>query len=211
MIRLLVPIVVAAALAATIANADAASDACVKRLETEGGPDAQNGVEVLNVDASEAGSLVTMRDAGMSVWECLGYADGTTEHLKVTDAMDDGEGAIAPAEGAVEGAEIEGDTTTQEVHFKKGTSGATYTGTLTRGSSARYVLGAKAGQDLRIHVIAQSPDISYQIFNPDSSFLLDMISADKPYRGQLWQSGNHVVEVINRGDKADYGIEITIQ
>lgn len=202
---------VAAVSVATIANADVASDACLQRLKAEGGPDAQNGVEVLNVDASEAGTLVTMRDAGMSVWECLGYADGTTEYLKVTDAMDDAEGAMAPAAATGAGAESEGETTTIEVHFEKGTSGATYTGNLTPGSSARYVIGAKSGQDLRVHVMAQSPEISYQIFNPDSSFLLDMIGADRAYRGQLWQSGDHVVEVINRGDKADYGIEITIQ
>lgn len=112
MIRLLVPIAATALLAATIASAEAASDACVKRLQTEGGPDAQNGVEVLNVDASEAGTLVTMRDAGMSVWECLGYVDGTTEYLKVTDAMDDGEGAMAPAAVAGTGAANEGETGT---------------------------------------------------------------------------------------------------
>ena len=75
----------------------------------------------------------------------------------------------------------------------------------------RYVLGAKEGQDLRVRVIARSPEISYQVFNPDGSFLLNMIAADKPYRGQLWQSGDHVIEVINRGDKADYGIEMTIE
>nr|WP_325252046.1 hypothetical protein [Amylibacter sp.] len=39
----------------------------------------------------------------------------------------------------------------------------------------------------------------YQIFNPDGSFLLDLIDSRHPYQGQLWQSGNHVVEVVNRG------------
>lgn len=42
----------------------------------------------------------------------------------------------------------------------------------------RYVLGAKEGQDLRVRVIARSPEISYQVFNPDGSFLLNMIAAD---------------------------------
>ncbi len=54
--------------------------------------------------------------------------------------------------------------------------------------------------------------MSYQIFNPDGSFLLDQISSDRPYRGQLWQSGNHVIEVINRtnavaGYDVVFGIE----
>lgn len=99
MIRILASMTAAAVFAATMASADAASDACVKRLKSTGYPDAENGVEVLSVDASEAGSVVTMRDAGMSVWECLGYADGATGYLKVIDAMDDGEGAMAPALG----------------------------------------------------------------------------------------------------------------
>jgi hypothetical protein len=85
------------------------------------------------------------------------------------------------------------------VRFGAGTTGTERTGTLTPGSSARYVLGAKKQQFLQVRVAAQGPDIYYQIFNPDRSFLLDAITVDKPYRGQLWQSGDHVVEVINRG------------
>lgn len=212
MIRTLVPLAAAAAFAATMASADAASDACVERLRSEGGPDAANGVEVLNVDASQAGSVVTLRDAGMSVWECLGYADGTTEYLKVTDAMDDGEGAMAPAANdSSEGPEDDGATTTERVRFAKGTSGATYTGSLTPGSSARYVLDARKGQELRVRIITKSSDVSYQIFNPDSSFLFDTVGAETPYAGKLHQSGDQVIEIINRGDAADYGVEITVQ
>lgn len=37
-----------------------------------------------------------------------------------------------------------------------------------------------------------------QFFNPDNTFLLEMISARQEYRGRLWQSGDHVIEVINR-------------
>lgn len=215
MIRPLLSISVAALLAATIAHADAASDACVTRLKSAGGPDAANGVDVLGVEASEAGSVVTMRDAGMGVWECLGYADGTTAYLKVTDAMDDGEGAMAPMAGtsndAAEGPESDGTTTTERVQFAKGTSGATYTGALTPGSSARYVLGAKEGQELRVRVISEGAGVSYQIFNPDGSFLREMVGADQVYEGRLLQSGDQVVEVINRGEAADYGIELTVR
>jgi hypothetical protein len=74
------------------------------------------------------------------------------------------------------------------------------------------VLGARDGQFLDVQVSPGGAGISYQIFNPDRSFLLDMIDADKPYRGQLFQSGDHVVEVINRGDattsyRVVFGIE----
>lgn len=51
-----------------------------------------------------------------------------------------------------------------------------------------------------MRVAAKGPDISYQIFNPDGSLLLDQMTSAKEYRGELWQSGDHVIEVINPGD-----------
>ena len=87
----------------------------------------------------------------------------------------------------------------ERVHFDKGSSGAELTGTLPPGESRRYRLHAKSGQNLYVRVAARGSDIYYQIFNPDRSFLLDQMTSDREYRGQLWQSGDHVVEVINRG------------
>lgn len=86
------------------------------------------------------------------------------------------------------------------VTFDPGTSGAELTGSLAPGESRRYRLGARDGQDLYARVAPNEGALEYQIFNPDGSFLLDRISADQPYRGQLWQSGDHVVEVINRSN-----------
>ncbi len=120
---------------------------------------------------------------------------------------DDGGGAMAGASGG------EPTTGTERVRFQAGTSGAELTGALAPGASMRYVLGASNGQDLYVRVDHVSgPRLDYQIFNPDGTFLLDMIPTDKEYRGQLWQSGDHVIEVINRGGKTGeyrviFGIE----
>jgi hypothetical protein len=62
------------------------------------------------------------------------------------------------------------------------------------------VLHAKDGQDLYVRVAPKGPGIHYQVFNPDGSMLLDQMTPDREYRGQLWQSGDHVAEVINRGN-----------
>ena len=43
--------------------------------------------------------------------------------------------------------------------------------------------------------------MSWRIQNPDST-LLDQASASREYRGQLWQTGNHVIEVINGSNRA---------
>lgn len=173
-----------------------AIDGCIDRLRTVGGPDARSGGEVLNSEFSEAATLVMLRDAGGTVWRCLAYSDGTVAELAVSEAADDGGGAMA---GAPHQSGGEPTTESQRVHFERGATGAELTGRLTPGSSMRYILGAKNRQDLYVRVAAKGPDVFYQILNPDGTFLLEQMTSATEYRGQLWQSGDHVVEVINRG------------
>lgn len=182
-----------------------AIDGCIDQLRAVGGPDAANGGEILSSEYSEAGTLVMLKDAGGTVWRCIGYNNGTVGELAVAQAADDGGGAMA-------GAPSEGTTSTDTVRFAPGSSSAEINGGLTPGSSARYVLGAKNGQFLDVDIRAFGEGITYQIFNPDNSFLLDQISSDQPYRGQLWQDGNHVVEVINTGSaNTSYAIRFAIE
>lgn len=191
---------VAAGLVVAAANAGEqdAIDGCIDQLRKVGGPDAAGGGQVVSSEFSEAGTLVMLRDAGGTTWRCIGYSDGAVGELKVVDAADDGGGAMA---GAASGSGAAPTTTTEQVRFASGSTGAELNGSLTPGSSARYVLGAKNGQDLYVRVAPSGgAQLDYQIFNPDGSFLLDQISAGREYRGQLWQTGEHVVEVINRGN-----------
>lgn len=169
-----------------------AADACIDKLRAVGGPDGASGT-VLSSRFSEAGTLVMLQDAGGTTWRCLAYKDGSIGGFSVADAADDGGGAMA---GTASGAPT---TNTERVRFAAGTSGTEITASLTPGSSTRYVLGAKNGQSLYVRVAARGKGIYYQIFNPDESFLLDQVSSSQEYRGQLWQSGDHVIEVINRG------------
>ncbi len=175
-----------------------AIDGCIDRLRSVGGPDGAAGGEVLSSEFSEAATLVMLRDAGGTVWRCLASSDGTVGELAVSQAADDGGGAMAGAPSQSGG---EPTTSTERVRFDRSASGAELTATLTPGSSTRYVLGAKNGQNLYVRVAPKGPDVYYQIFNPDGSFLLDQMTSSKEYRGQLWQSGDHVIEVINRGSR----------
>ena len=172
-----------------VAGEQDAIDGCIDRLRAVGGPDAKAGGEVLSSEVSEAATLVMLRDAGA-------YSDGTVGELNVSQAADDGGGAMAGASGHAGG---EPTTSTERVRFDSGSTGAELTATLTPGSSVRYVLRAKDGQNLYVRVAPKGDGIYYQIFNPDGSFLLEQMTPDKEYRGQLWQSGDHVIEVINRG------------
>ncbi len=181
-----------------------AIDGCIDQLRAVGGPDGQGGT-VLSTEFSEANSLVMLQDRGETLWRCLVSNDGQVAELSVAQAADDGQGAMAGSSGI---AVVSG---TQKVQFEAGTSGAAMSGTLTPNTSVAYVLGAADGQFMRVDVGSRGGALDYKIFNPDGSLLLDLISSDTPYQGQLWQSGDHVIEVVNAGAQPvtfDIGIGI---
>ena len=101
----------------------------------------------------------------------------------------------------------EPDSSRQYVQMQNG--GAELSDRLTPGSSKRYEFNARSGEDLYVRVAPRSGNLRYQIFNPDNSFLLDSMNPDREYRGELWQSGQHAVEVMNMGQSdATYNIII---
>ncbi len=105
-----------------------------------------------------------------------------------------------------------GGTQTVRVRFPAGTTGTELTGRVAPGGSMRYVINARNGQVLYARVAARGPGLSYQIFNPDDTFLLEQVPAGQEYRGQLWQSGNLVIEVINRGNRSrSYNLIVGIE
>lgn len=93
-----------------------------------------------------------------------------------------------------------GQTTTVRVRFPAGASGTELADSLAPGASRRYLLGGRNGQMLYFRLAASGPDLSWQIFNPNGS-LMDRATSEREYRGSLWQSGDHVVEVINRSNR----------
>ena len=170
-------------------EANACIDELISRVGNVGG-------EVLGQEFSEAAIMVRLRDANGSVYECLVWSGPEIADFRQVSGegamADDGGGAMAGASGppVVSG--------TERVQFAAGTSGAALSGTLSPNASVRYVLGAASGQFLRVDVSSREGALDYSILNPDGSFLLDPISSEKPYQGELWQSGDHVIEVINR-------------
>jgi uncharacterized protein YraI len=99
----------------------------------------------------------------------------------------------------------------ERVRFVSGSSGTEFSDQLGPGTSVTYILGARNGQNLYFRLAAAGQDLSWQLFNPDGS-LLDRGAPSKEYRGQLWQSGDHKVEVTNRGSRqASFNVIFGIQ
>ncbi len=181
-----------------------AIDGCIDQLRVVGGPDGQGGT-VLSTEFSEANSLVMLQDRGETIWRCLVSNDGQVAELSVAQAADDGGGAMVGSSGT-------GAPSTERVEFASGTSGAELTGSLLPQENRRYILGARDGQFLYFRLAANGPGMTYVIYNPDGSVLLDETDAAQEYRGQLWQSGDHVIEVYNTSNGAQsynviFGIE----
>ena len=107
--------------------------------------------------------------------------------------------ASAPMRASSQAAAAAPTTQTVNVRFASGTNGQQQAGSLTPGSSVRFVLGAANRQMLEVSFVNTDPAIQYQIFLPNGRLLLDPVSNSLPYQGELFMNGEHVVEVINRG------------
>ncbi|WP_299348633.1 hypothetical protein [uncultured Shimia sp.] len=183
-----------------LADMSPAVDGCIDQLRKVGGPDARNGGEVLSQQYSQAGTLVKLRDAGGTVWECIGYEDGAVGDLRVVEAADDGQGAMA---GSAAG--MSNQTGDVQVKFAKGTSGATLSNALGSSDAVRYVLGARSEQFLNVELRGNSDFLNYIIYVPSGDILFESSQGGYKYRGQLYESGDHVVEVFYNGDPGTEG------
>lgn len=189
-----------------VADISPEAEACIDELRSRVG---NTGGEVLGQEFSEAAIMVRLRDANGGEYECLVWSGPEIADFRQVSGegamADDGGGAMA---GAAASQVVSG---TQRVQFAPGTSGEALSGTLNPNTSVSYILGAANEQFLRVSVGSHGGALDYRIFNPDGSLLLDLVSSDTPYQGQLWQSGDHVVEVVNAGAEPvafDIGIGI---
>lgn len=93
----------------------------------------------------------------------------------------------------------------RRVRFDAGTTVTELTDQLASGTSVTFLLGANAEQDLYFRLAARGQGLSWRLYNPDGS-LLDQGLPSKEYRGELWQSGDHKVEVSNTGTAQPFNV-----
>lgn len=203
------------------ASSSSPADAARAATPDSGGPEfwQVSASGTLNVRSSPSASAqIVARLPSGTIVENRGCVDsGGRTWCEVADGDASGWAAIdflipSQGDGAASAPAGEPGTGTEVVRFASGSTGAQMTGSLTPGSSMRYIVGANARQDMTVEFLNTDPAIEYQIFNPDGTFLLEQINNTKTYRGELWQRGDHVVEVINRSDQtARYGVYIGVQ
>jgi hypothetical protein len=173
-----------------------AIDGCIDALRAQS---SAGGGSVVSTEYSEANSLVMLRDASGTEWKCLVGNDGRDPYLERTGtASNDASGTPA--------------TSTDVILFRSGFSGTDVSGTLSPGSSKRYLVGGSSGQTLYVEFYSTDPSIEYEIFLPNGRILLDTMRNTQRYEGELFVDGDHIIEVINRGNtNASYTMEVSIQ
>ena len=178
-----------------------AIDTCIDALMASGKAGAAGGT-VLGSRFSQAGTEVLLEDGSGLVWRCIAYSDGSVGVL---------EEASADAAEAARSAPTASDAQ-EAVRFDAGATSAVLTRSLGPGDASQYVLGAREGQFLRVRVTPHSGEMYYLIRNPDNSLLLDGMGTETEYYGQLWQSGDHVVEVVNQtSENVTYDVSFAIE
>ncbi|WP_036480617.1 hypothetical protein [Myxosarcina sp. GI1] len=108
--------------------------------------------------------------------------------------------------------EAQGDRT-ERVQFPSGTTGTTLTGQLGSEQAIRYILNAREGQFLKVSLRPDNPYTYYIIYVPGGEILYESSQAGNEYNGQLYLSGDHIVEVFYKGDVntvGKYDIAFTI-
>ncbi|HKR01244.1 MAG TPA: hypothetical protein VJT09_11255 [Pyrinomonadaceae bacterium] len=99
----------------------------------------------------------------------------------------------------------------RRVNFPRGRTTAVLKGTLRRGLSHDYLLRAKRGQTMTVHLAADSGEMSLTILRPDGETWLD---DTKDWSGELPSTGTYRINVLpdtTTEQPKNYTLEITIR
>ncbi len=102
---------------------------------------------------------------------------------------------------------------TQRVRFARGRTTAILKGAVVRGTQDRYILGARAGQIMIVHMSSREKNAVLTILGPDGTALegTDEGLDATEWTGELPLSGNYSIWVSPTRGNATYTLEVTIR
>lgn len=103
--------------------------------------------------------------------------------------------------------------TTQRVRFARGSTRAVLKGAVVRGTSDRYILGARSGQTMTVRVTSLEKNAAFTILGPDGAALpgTDDGRDATNWAGELPLDGDYSVWVSPTRGNATYTLEVTIR
>ena len=102
---------------------------------------------------------------------------------------------------------------TQRVRFARGRTTTVLHGSVVRGTQDRYILGARAGQTMIVHITSREKNAVFTILGPDATALQGAEEgADAiDWTGELPLNGDYSIWVGPTRGNATYTLEVTIR
>ena len=101
--------------------------------------------------------------------------------------------------------------TTRRVRFARGRTTAILKNSVVRGTRDRYILGARAGQTMIVHITSVENNASFGIYKSGRSNALDGAEDVTDWEVALPSSGDWIIEVGPTRGNATYTLEVTIR
>jgi len=103
-------------------------------------------------------------------------------------------------------------TSARRLRFSRGRTTAILRGSVTNDAMKQYVLGAKAGQTLIVHVTSPHGLAQFDVYprNNRQAFA-DTAEDVKDWQGRLPKSGDYVISVYSTGGNTRYTLEVAIR
>ncbi len=102
---------------------------------------------------------------------------------------------------------------TQRVRFARGRTTAILKGAVVRGTRDRYILGARAGQTMIVHITSREKNAVFTILGPDATALegTEEGADATDWTGELPMNGDYSIWVGPTRGNATYTLEVTIR
>jgi len=102
---------------------------------------------------------------------------------------------------------------TQRVKFARGRTTAVLKGAVVRGTQDRYILGARSGQTMIVHITSREKNAVFTILGPDGTALegTEEGADTTDWTGELPLSGDYSIWVSPTRGNAAYTVEVTIR
>jgi hypothetical protein len=100
---------------------------------------------------------------------------------------------------------------TRRVRFARGRTTTVIKDAVVRGTRDRYILGARAGQTLIVHITSLENNAVFDIYARGGKRVLDRAQETTDWTGELPRSGDYVIEVGGTRGNASYTLEVTIR
>lgn len=101
--------------------------------------------------------------------------------------------------------------TTTRVKFPKGRTSTIIKGGIVRGEVHNYVLGAKEGQTMTVHITSPEKNAVFTIYFSGKQESLEGASEVKDWQGVLQADNDYVIEVGSSRGNASFTLEVNIR